>query len=126
MTKIKTDVSFNHRIKTMLLENLYSRIVTYFIKNAKPIFSYLDNIIVCNVVDSKHLLSGFERVLDTGKTCKKFLLRPTTQLFVFRSLTFSNRENGTFKSRVADPDPYWESGSRGKKIKKFQWKKCTF
>jgi hypothetical protein len=26
-----------------------------------------------------------------------------------------------------DPDPYWESGSesRGKKIKKFQWKKCT-
>jgi hypothetical protein len=27
-----------------------------------------------------------------------------------------------------DPDPYWESGSgsRGKKIKKFQWKKCTF
>jgi hypothetical protein len=25
-----------------------------------------------------------------------------------------------------DPDPYWESGSgsRGKKIKKFQWKKC--
>jgi hypothetical protein len=21
-----------------------------------------------------------------------------------------------------DPDPYWESGSRGKKIKKFQWK----
>jgi hypothetical protein len=28
--------------------------------------------------------------------------------------------------RVVDPDPYWESGSRGKKIKKFQWKKCTF
>jgi hypothetical protein len=27
-----------------------------------------------------------------------------------------------------DPDPYWESGSgsRGKKIKKFQWKKSTF
>jgi hypothetical protein len=25
-----------------------------------------------------------------------------------------------------DPDPYWESGSRGKKPKKFQWKKCTF
>jgi hypothetical protein len=27
-----------------------------------------------------------------------------------------------------DPDPYWESGSgsRGKKTKKFQWKKCTF
>jgi hypothetical protein len=27
-----------------------------------------------------------------------------------------------------DPDPYWESGSgsRGKKAKKFQWKKCTF
>jgi hypothetical protein len=24
-----------------------------------------------------------------------------------------------------DPDPYWESGSRGKKIKKFQWKTCT-
>jgi hypothetical protein len=21
-----------------------------------------------------------------------------------------------------DPDPYWESGSRGKKIKKFHWK----
>jgi hypothetical protein len=26
--------------------------------------------------------------------------------------------------RVVDPDPYWESGSRGKKTKKFQWKKC--
>jgi hypothetical protein len=25
-----------------------------------------------------------------------------------------------------DPDPYWESGSKGKKTKKFQWKKCTF
>jgi hypothetical protein len=27
-----------------------------------------------------------------------------------------------------DTDPYWESGSgsRGKTIKKFQWKKCTF
>jgi hypothetical protein len=29
-----------------------------------------------------------------------------------------------------DPDPYWESrsgsGSRGKKIKKFQWKKMHF
>jgi hypothetical protein len=27
-----------------------------------------------------------------------------------------------------DPDPYWESGSgsRGKKIKKFQWKKALF
>jgi hypothetical protein len=27
-----------------------------------------------------------------------------------------------------DPDPDWESGSgsRGKKTKKFQWKKCTF
>jgi hypothetical protein len=30
-------------------------------------------------------------------------------------------------SRVVDPDPYLESGSgsRGKKTKKFQWKKCT-
>jgi hypothetical protein len=26
-------------------------------------------------------------------------------------------------SDFVDPDPYWESGSRGKKIKKFQWKK---
>jgi hypothetical protein len=27
-----------------------------------------------------------------------------------------------------DPDPYWESGSgsRGKKIKKLQWKKALF
>jgi hypothetical protein len=25
-----------------------------------------------------------------------------------------------------DPDPYWESGSRGKKTKKFQWEKSTF
>jgi hypothetical protein len=30
-----------------------------------------------------------------------------------------------FKDFV-DPDPYWESGSRGKKTKKFQWEKCTF
>jgi hypothetical protein len=25
-----------------------------------------------------------------------------------------------------DPDPYWESGSRGKKIRKFQWKNELF
>jgi hypothetical protein len=25
-----------------------------------------------------------------------------------------------------DPDPYWESGSRGKKTKKFQWKNALF
>jgi hypothetical protein len=31
-------------------------------------------------------------------------------------------------SDFVDPDPYWESGSgfRGKKIKRFHWKKCTF
>jgi hypothetical protein len=35
---------------------------------------------------------------------------------------------GSGFSDFVDPDPYWESGSgsRGKKIKKFQWKKCTF
>jgi hypothetical protein len=27
---------------------------------------------------------------------------------------------------LVDPDPYWESGSRGKKTKKFQWEKSTF
>jgi hypothetical protein len=25
-----------------------------------------------------------------------------------------------------DPDPYWESGSRGKKMKKIQWKNALF
>jgi hypothetical protein len=32
------------------------------------------------------------------------------------------------KTRVVDPDPYWESGSGswGKKTKKFQWKKMHF
>jgi hypothetical protein len=25
-----------------------------------------------------------------------------------------------------DPDPYWESGSGGKKTKKFQWKNALF
>jgi hypothetical protein len=31
-------------------------------------------------------------------------------------------------SDFVDPDPYWESGSgsRGKKIKKFQWKNALF
>jgi hypothetical protein len=29
-------------------------------------------------------------------------------------------------TRVVDPDPYWVSGSRGKKIKKFQWKNALF
>jgi hypothetical protein len=29
-------------------------------------------------------------------------------------------------TRVVDPDPYWESGSRGKKMKKFQWKNALF
>jgi hypothetical protein len=35
---------------------------------------------------------------------------------------------GSGFSDFVDPDPYWESrsGSRGKKIKKFQWEKCTF
>jgi alpha-tubulin suppressor-like RCC1 family protein len=39
-----------------------------------------------------------------------------------------------FFSRVVDPDsvtlwirdPYWESGSRGKKIRKFQWKNALY
>jgi hypothetical protein len=25
-----------------------------------------------------------------------------------------------------DPDQYWESGSRGKKMKKFQWRNALF
>jgi hypothetical protein len=29
---------------------------------------------------------------------------------------------GSGLSDFMDPDPYWESGSRGKKVKKFQWK----
>jgi hypothetical protein len=29
---------------------------------------------------------------------------------------------GSGFSDFVDPDPYWESGSRGKKMKKFQWK----
>jgi hypothetical protein len=33
---------------------------------------------------------------------------------------------GSGFSDFVDPDPYWESGSRGKKIKKFQCKKCIF
>jgi hypothetical protein len=33
---------------------------------------------------------------------------------------------GSGFSDFVDPDPYWKSGSRGKKIEKFQWKKCTF
>jgi hypothetical protein len=34
---------------------------------------------------------------------------------------------GSGFSDFVDPDPYWKSGSesRGKKVKKFQWKKCT-
>jgi hypothetical protein len=31
---------------------------------------------------------------------------------------------GSGFSDFVDPDPYWESGSRGKKIKTFQWKKA--
>jgi hypothetical protein len=34
--------------------------------------------------------------------------------------------SGSGFSDFVDPDPYWESGSRGKKMKKFQWKKALF
>jgi hypothetical protein len=33
---------------------------------------------------------------------------------------------GSKFSDFVDPDPYWESGSRGKKINKFQWKTVLF
>jgi hypothetical protein len=33
---------------------------------------------------------------------------------------------GSGFSDFVDPNPYWESGSRGKKIKKFQWKNALF
>jgi hypothetical protein len=33
---------------------------------------------------------------------------------------------GSGFSDFLDPDPYWESGSRGKKIKKFQRKNALF
>jgi hypothetical protein len=33
---------------------------------------------------------------------------------------------GSGFSDFVDPDPNWESGSRGKKIKKFQWKNALF
>jgi hypothetical protein len=33
---------------------------------------------------------------------------------------------GSGFSDFVDPDPYWESGSRGKKIKKFQCKNALF
>jgi hypothetical protein len=34
--------------------------------------------------------------------------------------------SGSGFSDFADLDPYWESGTRGKKMKKFQWKKALF
>jgi hypothetical protein len=33
---------------------------------------------------------------------------------------------GSEFSDFVDPDPYWESGSRSKKIKKYQWKNSLF
>jgi hypothetical protein len=33
---------------------------------------------------------------------------------------------GSGFSDLVDPDPYWESGSRGKKMKKFHWKSALF
>jgi hypothetical protein len=33
---------------------------------------------------------------------------------------------GSGFSDFVNPDPYWESGSKGKKIKKFQWKNALF
>jgi hypothetical protein len=30
------------------------------------------------------------------------------------------------QSRVVNPDPYWESGSRSKKMKKVQWKNALY
>jgi chaperone BCS1 len=33
---------------------------------------------------------------------------------------------GSGFSDFVDPDPYWESGSRGEKMKKFQWKNALF
>jgi hypothetical protein len=34
--------------------------------------------------------------------------------------------SGSGFSDLVDPDPYWESGSGGKKMKKFQWKNALF
>jgi hypothetical protein len=34
--------------------------------------------------------------------------------------------SGSGVSDFVDPDPYWESGSRVKKRKKFQWKTALF
>jgi hypothetical protein len=42
---------------------------------------------------------------------------------------YTNKQScGSEFRNFVDPDPYWESGSgsRGKKIKKFQWKKALF
>jgi hypothetical protein len=47
--------------------------------------------------------------------------------FSYFFLPFSfNQGFGSGFSDFVDPDPYWKSGSRDKKIKKFQWKNCTF
>jgi hypothetical protein len=37
-----------------------------------------------------------------------------------------NQGCGSGFSDFVDPDPYWESGSRGKKINKFHWKNALF
>jgi hypothetical protein len=58
--------------------------------------------------------------------------------YYYSLLKHVNQVLAVVYNRVVDPDSvtlwirnrtrYWESGSgsRGKKIKKFQWKKCTF
>jgi hypothetical protein len=43
---------------------------------------------------------------------------------IFSTLKCSNQGCGSISG--LDPDSVTFAGSRGKKIKKFQWKKCTF
>jgi hypothetical protein len=38
----------------------------------------------------------------------------------------TNQGCGYGFSDLVDPDPYWESGSGGKKMKKFEWKNALF
>jgi hypothetical protein len=54
--------------------------------------------------------------------CSFLGLFVTNKTYLLKAGLWIRIRIGSGFSDFVDPDPYWESGSRGKKIKKFQWK----
>jgi hypothetical protein len=65
--------------------------------------------------------------LPVFSSSKNYLVRRLVQnLTMSVSGLWIRIRMGSGFSDFVDPDPYWESGSKGNKVKKFQWKNALF